>query len=288
MAALFQQIKAGYNAIWKFIKPPYEFSWRTLFFLSVFSCLMAALAGGIVRFGISLAGFIFLILAITWALIEKPIKIFGLNLAHWIPGSFISFLLFGYWWLTNPFWFVVSLPISAALVATAGEFVTPHLQFKRADASAYQRIVITVLSYLVVSCWLAFGFTIYQWLDRYPSLKAIHAVNTIKNSNFVVRVNLAAGAPTLPPVAVQLLDDAESLARIAVHEKAWGESVQAWATAVSQNPYLLQSQLQLGQSGSAETPLWRVESRIADRYDGYDLYLLAIWRGPSSDPQGYY
>jgi len=288
MGKFFDQFKPPFITAWKLITPPYRFAWETLFLLSIFSCLMAAMSTGIVRFGISVSGFVFLILGTAWYLIENPIKLFGLNLAHWIPGGLISFLLFGYWLFVNPVLLVVSLPMSAAAVATVAEFVTPHLKLKSTDKSGYQRIVITVLSYLIVSCWVAFGFMIYHWFERYPSLTAVHEFNSVGRSSFVVRIDLSLIVPTPASNAVNLLNQAEAIVKTSIHEKPWGEIIQPWANVVSQNPALLQDSLRLNQSDMPEANLWQVDTRIARQDKGYDLYLVAIWKGPSTDPAGYY
>ncbi len=288
MGKFFKQLKVPIVAVWKLINPPYAFSWETLFLLSVFSCLMAAIATGIVKFGISLAGFVFLILGTAWFLIENPVKFFGLNLAHWIPGALISFLLFGYWLFVSPFWLMVSLPISAAMVAAAGEFVSPHLQLKKTDNSGYQRIIITSLSYLLISCWITFGFTLYRWFERYPSLTSLSEINSFKRSNFVIRVDVPEIVPTPPSGAIKLLTSGENLAKAAVHERSWSAIIQPWANTISQNPYLLDESLRAKQPASPESTLWQLEARIFRRDEGYDLFLLAIWKGPSTDPMGYY
>ncbi len=288
MGKFFTQLRIPLITAWKLITPPYRFAWETLFLLSIFSCMMAGLATGIVRFGISLSGFVFLILGTAWYLNEKPIKVFGLNLAHWIPGGLISFLLFGYWLFISPFWLVVSLPISAALVATTAEFISPHLKLKPTDMSGYQRIVITVLSYLIVSCWMAFGFMLYGWFERYPSLAVVNEFNNVGRSSFVVRVDLSAIVPAPSSNALNLLQRAEALVKTAIHEKPWGAVVQPWANMVWQNPLILQDSLQLDQSQLPEDKLWQVETRIASQDEGYDVYLVAIWKGPSTDPAGYY
>jgi len=293
MDKLFSQFnKPPLSTAWKLITPPYQFAWETLFLLSIFSCLMAAISTGIVKFGISVSGFMFLVLGTAWYLNEKPIKFFGLPLAHWVPGGLISYMLFGSWFWVSPFWLIVSLPISAALVAIVAEFISPHLKLKKTDTSGYQRIIITSLSYLIVSCWVTFGFTLHQWLDRYPSLMAVNEFNSVRHSNFVVRLDLSVIAPTIAPAptskAENLLKQAETIVKTTIHGKLWGEVVQPWANTVSQNPSILQDSLRLDQTEVPEAKLWKVETRIARQDEGYDLYLLAIWKGPSTDPAGYY
>jgi hypothetical protein len=73
--------------------PDRAFSWKTIIFLSLFSCVTSAIAAPPLIDLFAFLGWIFLILGISWAIAENPLRIAGINLNAWIIGAFISIFI---------------------------------------------------------------------------------------------------------------------------------------------------------------------------------------------------
>jgi hypothetical protein len=274
------KVKEIFNTLQKLLLPPKAFSWQTLILLSVFSCLMAALANDLIRDLLATCGWIFLIFGVGWFTTESPIYLGGLSLGPWITGILVSIFLFGEWLDERPSLLFVSWPLISAAIASLGEFIQSGPRFKNPAPAGRQRLVILFLSNLIISCWFQLYFVIQGWIDIYPSLLA----NDFNQSNFVVRL----GIPTSePPTGVLILNQAEALLRADLEPLSRPE-VERWLLNLKQQPTDFQNAVMQQLPPSEENALWQLQAQVLPDQPDYTLQMLALWQGPSSDLAGHY
>ena len=274
------KFKEIFDTLRKLLLPPKAFSWQTLILLSIFSCLMAALASEIIRNLLATCGWIFLIFGVGWFTTENPIKVGDLNLGPWITGILVSIFLFGEWLEEMPSLLFVSWPLISAAIASLGEFIGSGPRFKNPAPEGRQRLVILFLSNLIISCWFQLYFVIQGWLDIYPSLLA----NDFNQSNFVVRLGVQTSEP---PTGVLILNQAEALLRTELEPRSWPE-VERWLLTLKQQPTDFQDAVMQQLPPSEENALWQLQAQFLPDQPDYTLQLLALWQGPSSDLSGHY
>lgn len=274
------KVKEFFESLRAILVPPKAFSWQTLILLSVFSCLMAALASELIRDLLATFGWIFLIFGVGWFTTENPIKVGGLSLGPWITGILVSIFLFGEWINEQPSLLFVSWPLISAAIASTREFLQPGPQFKPPSPEGRQRLVILFLSNLIISCWFQFYFVIQGWLQVYPSLSA----NDFQQSNFVIRLGLQS---TQASTGTVLLNQAEAVLQTELAQRSWPE-VERWLLDLKQQPANFEAAVRQQLPEAPENTFWKFAARILPGQPDYTIQMLAIWQGPSSNLQGYH
>ncbi|MEP0871711.1 DUF5357 family protein [Trichocoleus desertorum AS-A10] len=274
------RVKEIFETLQKLLLPPKAFSWQTLILLSIFSCLMAALAGDLVRDLLATCGWIFLIFGVGWFTTENPIQIGGLSLGPWITGILVSIFLFGEWLDERPSLLFISWPLISAAIASLGEFIQSGPRFRAPTPAGRQRLVILFLSNLIISCWFQLYFVIQGWLEIYPSLLA----NDFNQSNFVVRLGVQT---TQAPTGVIILNQAEATLKAELEPRSWSE-VERWLLTLKQQPTEFEHAVMQQLPASEENALWQLQAQILPDQPDYTLQLLALWQGPSSDLASHY
>jgi drug/metabolite transporter superfamily protein YnfA len=283
-----------YAGIRKFLVPERAYSWQTLIYLSIFSWIISFLATGIVSDIIAFFGWIFLIAGTAWYTTDDPARIPGtyMPVGAVITGFLVSVFAFGQnqdgistgtivWW-----------PTISALITAIPEF----FEGTGTDAKAQlpkpedrQKIVVLIASSMVLSCWIQFHFVVNNWLDQYPSLLS----DDFRRSTFVIR--------TEPPVRTSqagslILREMQPLLERDISKQPWSQ-VERWLQNANANITNLSQEVIKGKRlqerlQEEEKNLWRVEPRITNpnpkNKDEYQLDILSIWAGPSSNPLGYY
>ena len=274
------KFKEVLDTLRQLLLPPKAFSWQTLILLSIFSCVMAALASDLIRDLLATCGWIFLIFGVGWFTTENPIKVGELSLGPWITGILVSIFLFGEWLEEAPSLLFVSWPLISAAIASLGEFIQAGPRFRNPTPAGRQRLVILFLSNLIISCWFQLYFVIQGWLEIYPSLLA----NDFNQSNFVVRLGVQTSEP---PTGVLILNQAEALLRADLEPLSWPE-VERWLLNLKQQPTEFQNAVMQQLPPSEENSLWQLRAQILPDQPDYTLQLLALWQGPSSDLSAHY
>ncbi|MBD2121915.1 DUF5357 family protein [Trichocoleus sp. FACHB-262] len=274
------RVKEIFETLQKLLLPPKAFSWQTLILLSIFSCLMAALAGDLVRDLLATCGWIFLIFGVGWFTTENPIQIGGLSLGPWITGILVSIFLFGEWLDERPSLLFISWPLISAAIASLGEFIQSGPRFRAPTPAGRQRLVILFLSNLIISCWFQLYFVIQGWLEIYPSLLA----NDFNQSNFVVRLGVQT---TQAPTGVIILNQAEATLKAELEPRSWSE-VERWLLTLKQQPTEFENAVMQQLPASEENALWQLQAQFLPDQPDYTLQLLALWQGPSSDLASHY
>jgi Family of unknown function (DUF5357) len=259
---------------------------------------------------ISITGWFFIIVGTDWVLFKKTVAIplLELKIAYgpWVTGALISAGLLSYGvFVTDVPAALVSWPIFSGLVAAIPMLLKTGPQVKQfKDLLPFERQYLVNLSLIAVllSCWFQFHFLLDDLLQQYPSLLAD---SNTRNSAFVVRVNL-------PPVSkgVAVLDTAEAMIREELRRgelrgRSWVDgqrlllNVQTDTSPI--RPYrmapVIATKVFSNTPGVEEAPLWlynaqfyasNIDNAPGSQSSSYgSLVLQAIWRGPSSQPNGY-
>ncbi|MFN6461700.1 MAG: septal junction protein FraD [Nostoc sp. DedVER02] len=287
---VFKFVEGLYAGIRKVLVPPKAYSWQTFIYLSVFSWLLSYFATGYIKDVIAFFGWLFLITGTAWYTTQDPLRVPGtfMPVGAVITGFLVSVFAFGNQQDVITPRTIVFWPTISALITAIPEFI----EGTDTDAKARipkpqdrQRIIILVASSMLLSCWIQFYFVMDHWFQQYPSLQA----DTFKRSTFVVRTEERAKIPQNGAVIL------EKLQPIVVEEIAgqpWSE-VERWLIPQKNREHqvvtLGRKVIQKNLGKYEEKDLWRVEPRVYnDTGSGYILDLLSIWRGPSSNPRGYY
>jgi Family of unknown function (DUF5357) len=290
-------MKDFFQDLRKQLMPTQWASWQTLLLLSGFSALMASPmavdknpAGAAMQMVVSGCGWIFLILGVWWFTAEKPIKetltVNGLFLGPWIVAALVTAFLYSSLKLLSVPVAVIFWPPLAALIAISGRFIksnpddkTP--EFTWPEVKFRQEMVLLVLSYCVIACWLQFYFLLQGWLGEYPSLMA----QRFEESAFVVELgnpekDYSRGRDVLKTAEDQLTNQ--------FRKTSWPE-VEKWLLEMNRNLPALEDTVKqtLNQrTRLEENNLWALRGQVTG--GEYDVELRAVWQGPSAKSTGYY
>lgn len=259
---------------------------------------------------VALTGWFFLIVGIDWILYKKTVTIqpLGLKITYgpWVTGALLSLALY-----SNRFFIqdvptaLVSWPLLSGIIAAIPFLLKTGPQIKKFDdflPFERQYLVLLALISILLSCWIQFHFLLDNLLQQYPSLLADRQVG---KSAFIVRLNS-------PPVSkgVSILDTAEAMIREELRRgelmgRSWADgqrlllNVQTETSPIRPlNMAPVIAEKVFGNSpGIEEAPLWlynaqffpsNIDNAPGSQSPWYGTLLLqAIWRGPSSQPNGY-
>ena len=293
--------------LWKQVKPPKPFSWQMLVLLSIFSFLISTfINNGLIQEILDTLGWGFLILAIGWATATLSISLLGFKFlpGSWITGAMVLIWLRDWGWVDLRSQLVL-WPIVTAVVASIPRFLAPGPNVRIPKPSDRQYIVIVVLSHIVMSCWVGFGFLIQGWVEQYPAT----LVDSFDRSAFVMPVSLDVTTNNRErSPAETMLNQAQLELEETLERKTWDETMQ-WLrndnnefarprqnvleTIVEANSDDPDADLQDSQDRNRfEQRFWdfgtTVPQGIQGIDDGYTITFRACWLGPSSHPEGYY
>jgi hypothetical protein len=289
-----------------------QFSGTTTLLLGIFSWLVYLLIQEpAAKELVAIAGWFFLVVGTDWVLFKKtaPIPILGLPITYgpWLSGALLSFALYSNRFLIQDgATALVSWPLLSGLIAAVPTVLKTGPYIKRyEDFLPRERIYLVLLALIsiLLSCWFQFFFLLDNLVQQYPSLLADA---NIYRSAFVVRVNP-------PPVSkgVEILDTAETLIRDRLRNgelrgRSWADgqrlllNVQTETSPIRPRDMapVIASKVFGNMPNVEEAPLWLYNAQFfpsnIDNAPGAQqsqwfgtLVLQAIWRGPSSQPNGY-
>lgn len=268
---------AGYTV--NRIKPPRSFSWQMLLLLSIFSWVLSLLAeADWLRHFLTNGAWLFLISGVNWALLENPVRVFGLNLGPWITGALVGLFLFGQGESIDLQVVLVLWPLISTAIAIFPYFLSKDLQLTVPNTKAQQQIVLLILINLVFSCWIQFYFNIQKWLTQYPSL----LVSNFSASAFV----LTLGDIDAVPRGVPLLEQVEALIVNEIDSKPWSYA-ERWLFQIDNNLSKLRTDALDRLPEAEEDHFWNLQEEIDSAGTNYELNLRAIWTGPGTQTQPY-
>ncbi len=278
---ILNQIIAYLLQLLKNFKPPKIWSSQTLILASVILGIAAIFFTAFLPILAIVSG-ILLIIGVAWYTTKEPLTIQGISIGSWVTAALICLLLFGIW--GDPGLIAIGVvvwPILSVAIAAIPEFWQEGLKLKTPSPEVRQNLTIFLLSNLLLSCWLLFGFTIQGWLQQYPSL----AADELGRSFFVNRV--AFGSNPVPRGAL-VLNTIESRLRNQIDGKVWPD-VERWLLNADDRVVKLSQEVtQKELPRVEEDALWEYGADVSTRDAGYNLNLLANWRGPGTRVEGYH
>jgi len=282
---MIQLLRAIWERVTNFLFPDDYYSWQTLIYLGFFSFAMswvARLSGAfqITENLIATAGWLFFAIGVGWFFEEAGIRPFGIPIAPWVAGAIVCVYVFGLVpWGTWPIALMTWPLVSVAIVAIP-HFLTWELKPRLPAPPARQYLILLLVIALLISNWFQFYFRLQSWFEDYPSLLA----DNFNNSGFVFRL---AREPEEPARGSALLTAAEVEVESTLDGTPWSY-VERWLLNLNEQVPNLQRKTIATIDAALEKELWRLEARPRTLNDGYALDLMAVWSGPSSDPDGYY
>lgn len=269
----------------KQVKP---FSWEAALLMSLFSWFVYLLVQGFyAKKLISVFAWGFLILGTDWALLGKQIKIplIGFKFQHgpWITGAIACIaLLSNNFLLTDWRGTLISWPIISAFFAGYSKFIQYGLKWQLPNAVGRQDLVLLFLLSGLFSCWFQFHFMVQDILRLYPNLLA----DNFDRSAFVVRSN-----PARKPASkgYALLETAEATVRQELTGKTWLEA-QRWLNQIDSVEADLSRKIiatTYQDRLPREQQFWQITAEPSFQQASVNLILRALWKGPSSRPEGY-
>jgi Family of unknown function (DUF5357) len=280
------------DGIFKALAPPKPDSWQTLLWISIFSWAMALLPESVfVQAFIATCAWFFLIPGIHWFLHEEKFKIFDLTinvkksltindiwLGPWITGALVCMLLFSELPENRISVGFICWPPISAIIAALPKFIAIGPHYKTPDPAGRQELVILLLTNLLLSCWFQLFFLTQSWLVDYPSL----LTEDLSRSAFVVK--FASNRP--PSRGITILDQAETIVREQLDGKPWSQA-ERWLFDLKPSMQQVEATVMEQLPPVKENELWRLDGQVLPRTE-YQLQMMAVWQGPSSDGSGYY
>ena len=285
---MFGIFKDAFNQFQALVIPDKSFAWQTLLLLSLFSWLLAviaeALGASIITVNvISTGSWLFLFIAVWWALTETPVTLVGttLNISPWITGIIFCVLLFNPWTEERFRLALASWPVVSTLIAGGPQFVESQWKsFKLPKKELRQPLAMMLLVNLLLTSWILFFLRIQTWLDEYPSL----LVDDFSRSSFVVHIKTEES--NFSSQGALLLDQAASALERELDGIPWPQT-ERWLLNIDEGILTLADNVDL--AAEAEIDFWSLNLPIPRRdANGYELRLQANWLGPTSQRNGYF
>jgi hypothetical protein len=304
-----EQFRKQFNDQFKDVQP---FSGETALLLGLFSWFVYLLIRDMAaRELVAWTGWFFIIVGTDWVLFKKTFKIPLLELpilyGPWITGALLSAALYSNrWFITDLPTALIVWPLLSAIIAAIPTLLKTGPQFKKfEDFQLFERqyLVNLWLIGILLSCWIQFHFLLDNLLQQYPSLLAD---TNMQKSAFVVQVNQ-------PPISkgVVILETAVAMIREELRQSqlrrnlSWADGQRLLLNIQSETspirPLNMAPKIAQAVFGAdeqiKESPLWfynaqfypsNIDNAPGSQSPWYGtLVLQAIWRGPSSQPNGY-
>lgn len=277
-------VKDSITQVRDLVTPKQYFSWQTILMLSLFSWVMAfiaeqTLATNLTVQLLSTGSWIFLTVAIWWALANNPVQIWNISLSAWITGAVICVFLFAPWTDQRLEWAIVLWPILSAAIAAFPNFMNWKLEWQLPMPHIRQTLVLMLLVNLLLSSWFLFYFRLQSWFTDYPSLR----VESLDRSHFVYhfdtnQVRFSQGVP--------LLDSAADILAKELDGAPWPRA-ERWLLNIDGGIKSLANNVEL--IAPTESIFWSLDApRPISESSGYALKLRANWLGPTAEQKGYY
>jgi hypothetical protein len=278
-------IKRTSDRIIAFTKPPQYFSWQTIILLGLFSWAMSWIATwtettAFTRFLLSNFSWIFFTIGVGWGLERNRVKLFGVTISPWVMGGMVC--LFGLSpWMGDDFAPILVLwPLVSFLIAAIPHFLTWEMTLRLPPVAMRQDLVLLLVINLLFSSWFQFYFRLQTWADNYPSLMA----DDFSRSGFVYNLpdtttHLSRGVP--------LLDLAETEITAQLDGMPWPR-IERWLLNLPEQLEPIDQEVRASLANTEENEFWQIMAQPYTTREGYELRLMTVWQGPTSQNNGYY
>ncbi|MEM7556138.1 MAG: septal junction protein FraD [Cyanobacteria bacterium P01_A01_bin.84] len=301
--AFLKPFEGIFEYLQKLLIPQKAYSWQILIYLSIFSLVMSFFAteGSFVESLIAYCGWFFLIAGTAWYTTDKPILIAGTNMpvGAVITAGLVSIFFF------SPDDEQILRPISIVLWPTIAAIITAIPEFFEGSGTDVKRqipkvdvrqeLTVLIAVCMMLSCWINLYFLVDKWLQEYPSIRSDNFCNSI----LVARLNTE--CPESPQTSFRkssedypengklLLERLTPKVELAISAQPWSQ-VEKWLLKADERVRNISQEVK-GRNQEQlkeEKQLWNTEARVSNTKTGYRLDLLSIWKGPTSDPKGFY
>jgi hypothetical protein len=284
MMMMIKNLSDAYVWLQKILKPllpPKLFHWQTPLLISLFFFFLSAIEINNQELKTMLAdlSWICVTIGVGWRTNQPPLLIWEINISPWIIGALISVFLseklaLNYQSLAIIFW-----PLISVCLAVIIKFIQSNRELQKSPPLIRPIFLILILTHLLISCWLAFHFTIQDWIKQYPSLLA----EDFSKSSFVISLNPRSLTNSRGMLIIKLM---ENQLNIKIRNQSW-EKVEAWLIAMSKKEIYMRNEISKKIPPLPENSHWNLQTQIIQGQSRYQITLLAIWEGPSTKPGGY-
>ena len=236
-------------------------------------------------------GWIFLIFGVYWATTSTRFLRIGYKakpwtpgfpLSPWITGALVSFYLFNRTLSEIRPETLIYWPTISGLIYAIPDFLGDNLTLKSPPPDRRQFLVVVLGIQLLLSCWFQFHYVVQNLLAQYPTLR----VDNFEKSAFVVKWETP---QTTTPRGADILEYIEPKLKDRLSNKPWpqvermllrGKERDKWINSMVQ-----QTKKELSPPAE-EDALWPIKYDIKkSKGSGYNFALIALWKGPRSNPQ---
>lgn len=283
---MIQFLKELWASITHFLFPQQYFAWQTAIYLSLFSVAMSWVADlsdttAFTQWLLTTGSWIFFAIGVGWALQHYQINLGGIPLAPWVTGAILCVYGFDTLFGNNLALTIVLWPLISVGIITLPTVLTWEFRPKRPDPTQRQQLILLGLLGLLLSSWLQFYFRLQTWFDNYPTLLA----DDFSNSGFVFRLP-SREAPR--PGGIALLTSAAATLEAELDQTPWSWVERSLLNRQGQT-HKLWTESQATLDSPQEQFLWELKMRRPrSTPEGYAVDLVAVWRGPTAAPEGYY
>ncbi|NJL22102.1 MAG: DUF5357 domain-containing protein [Leptolyngbyaceae cyanobacterium SM1_3_5] len=174
-------------------------------------------------------------------------------------------------------------PLISSAIASTTSFLKPGPALTIPKPSTRQNLLIVILANALLSCWIAFHFSVRDWLREYPSI----ANGDISRSTFVNEISLP-GAQQRRQVSrgVAILNVAGDILTERLDGRAWAET-ERFLLNLNNEMVQIQQQTQARLEEVNENQLWQLRATVPPGTQ-YTVLMQALWQGPSSFRNGFY
>lgn len=277
-------IKDAFGQLRNLVVPSHYFSWQTILLLSIFSWAMAALAeltqaAALTVNFIGTCSWIFLTVAIWWALYENPIVIGGVSISPWITAAVLCLFVFRPWTDARLALALSAWPLVATLLVAIPYFLSWELDLRLPGPGIRQDLAVVLLLNLLLSCWIMFHFRVQSWFDRYPSLLS----ENLDRSAFIYELPRDTDRVSQGEA---LLENAASNLGEELNNTPWPRVERALLNVDALIDNIAEG-ITLGTP--SEVVFWSLDAPSPrSKGPGYQLQLRANWLGPTAEQNGYY
>lgn len=283
--AMIQLIQNLWRQITGFFLPDQYFAWQTIIYLAIFSWVMSWVGrfSGVTaptEFIMATGSWIFWAVGIGWFLEVAKLRPLGIPIAPWVSGAIVCTYLAGLVPGISPTIALVIWPLVSAGVVVFPNLLDWELKPKNPPPMVRQQLVLVVLLSVLFSSWFQFYFQLQGWLRAYPTLMS----DDFSRSGFVSRLS--------PPGqgrmgGIPLLTAAEGRVKAELQGTPW-PWVERWLLNLEGQMQKIQLETRNVLEDSAEASFWELKARPRSENNGYILEMMALWTGPTAEPDSYY
>lgn len=280
-----------WNSLRTFLAPPEAYSWQAALWLSLLAWLLSrvtqapeeVLAPISARSIMLSFGWFFLVVATGWFTQEYPPKLFGINLGPWITGALICLWWFGSGDDPNFQAALLSWPLISTAIVFFNETFEVESGFRMPRRlQTRQYLLVILVSNLLLTSWIFFGFRIQDWMVQYPGLRGERYSRSLFVTDHQAREqDFSRGTTIVQTMRNRLAQNVVGITK---------PEVERWLFDNKENPRLFSDAVmnQLAKENDdnrLDQQFWQLETLVGE--PEYQVLLRALWLGPRPLDRGH-